>query len=311
MVLNKIGLTGSSGMLGRHLHAALQAAGAEVAAVSRSGTDGSAVWDLNEWLSIESFDKIFGEAAAVIHAGAIINPAISGGDARLFDVNVRACANLAEWALRRSIPLVFVSSGSVYANPDAGHLTESAPLGANTLGGVYGMSKLMAEDILSRYRARGLKLAIVRPSSLYGCGGPAAQTLYKFLGAAARGETIELTPPVDDRIDFLHAADLSDAIIRLIQHACWDTFNIASEQPVSIYELAAACVDVAGYGAVHVCDGEGSERASLRRLFLDASLARTCLCWRPAVGLRLGLGMVLSGQLLAAERVITNQTVRV
>lgn len=300
MVLNKVGLTGSSGMLGRHLRAALEAAGAGVTALSRSGADGSIAWDLRDWLSMEGLDNIFGQATAVIHGGAITDPAISGDEARLFDVNVRVCANLAEWALRRSIPLVFISSGSVYADPDLGHLTESAPLGANTVGGAYGMSKLMAEDILSRYRAGGLKLAIVRPSSLYGYGGPATKTLYRFLDTAARGGIIELTPPVDDRIDFLHAADLSDAIIRILQQAYWDTFNISSEQPISIFELATTCIDAAGQGGLRLSYSNSSERASTRRLFLDASSARKCLGWRPAIGLRSGLRMVLSGRLLAA-----------
>jgi UDP-glucose 4-epimerase len=308
MVLSKVGLTGSSGMLGRHLHAALQAAGAEVSAVSRSGSDGSLVWDHGEWLSMEMLDELFGEAIAVIHAGAIVDAPISDGGPHLFDVNVRVCANLAGWALRRSIPIVFVSSGSVYAEPDAGYLTESTMLGANKLGGAYGMSKLMAEDILSRYRALGLKLAIVRPSSLYGYGGPSAKLIYKLLGAALRGETIELMPPVNDRIDFLHAADLSNAIIEILRRDCWETFNIASQQPVSIYELATACIDVVGRGDLRLYESISSESAYLQRLFLDASLAREYLDWKPLIDLRYGLGMVLSGQLLAAEAFATNQT---
>ncbi len=309
MVLGRVGLTGATGMLGRHIRAALEAVEAQVVPVSHSGRDGTAQWDMAEWLTADALDALFGDVHAVVHAGAIVDSAAAGSEARMFDVNVRACANLAEWAVSRSSPLVFISSASVYADPDSGHLSEDAPLGANQLGGFYGMTKLMAEDILGRYRPRGLKLAVVRPSSLYGHGGPASKMLYKFLGLAARGETIDLTPPVDDRVDFLHAADFSSAVVGVLESACWDTLNIASERPVSIRELALACVEATGRGSVRVQEAEPLERLPLRRFFLDATAARERLGWASAIGIQQGLEMVLSGQLLAEQASLSDQTV--
>jgi len=306
VVLGRIGLTGATGMLGRHMRAALETAGACVVPVSRSGSDGTAQWDMAKWLTAEALDTLFGDVQAVVHAGAIVDSIAAWGEGRMFDVNVRACANLAEWAVSRSIPLVFISSASVYADPDSGHLSEDAPLGANQLGGFYGMTKLMAEDILGRYRLRGLKLAVVRPSSLYGYGGPAAKMIYKFLDLAARGETIDLIPPVDDRVDFLHAADLSGAVVGVLKRACWDTLNIASERPVSIRELALACVEVTGRGSVRVQEAEPSERAPLRRLFLNATAARERLGWRSTIGIQQGLEMVFCGQLVAGQTSLSN-----
>lgn len=306
MVLNKIGLTGSSGMLGRHLCAAFKAIGSDVAAVSRSGADDSARWDMVEWLTADSLDTLFGKVQAVVHAGAIVNSADAGSQARMFDVNVRACANLAEWAVSRSVPIVFVSSASVYADPDSGHLSEDSPLGPNQIGGFYGITKLTAEDILRHYRAKGLKLAVVRPSSLYGFGGPQSKMLYRFLNLAARGETIDLKPPVEDRIDFLHAADLSDAVVGILEKACWDTFNIASERPVSIRELALACIETTGRGRVKVQGAEPSEVPALRRFCLDATAARKRLGWKSTIGIRQGLEMVLLGRVLSAQASLSN-----
>jgi nucleoside-diphosphate-sugar epimerase len=245
---------------------------------------------------------------AVVHAGAIVESTDTWSEVRMFDVNVRACINLAEWAVYRSIPLVFISSASVYADPDSGRLSEDAPLGTNQLGGFYGMTKLMAEDILRRYRPRGLKLAVIRPSSLYGFGGPASKMIYRFLGLAMRGQTIDLMPPVDDRVDFLHAADLSVAIVEVLKRGCWDTFNIASERPASIRDLALACVETAGRGNVRLQEAKLSERAPLRRFFLNATAARERLGWTPTIGIQQGLKMVLCGQLLA-EQTSFNQTV--
>ena len=310
MVLSRIGLTGSSGMLGRHLRAAFKAVGTDVVAVSRSGADGSAKWDMAEWLPPERLDMLFGDVQAIVHAGAIVDSAAAGSQARMFDVNVRACANLAEWGVSRSIPFVFISSASVYVDPDSGHLSEGAPMGANQIGGFYGMTKLMAEDILGRYRARGLKLAVLRPSCLYGYGGPESKMLYKFLSLAARGKTIDLTPCIEDRIYFLHAADLSNAVVGLLKRACWDTLNIASERPVSIRELALACVETAGRGHVRVQDAEPSEVPPLRRFYLDATAARERLGWTSTIGIHQGLEMVLSGRFVAGQASLFNQAER-
>lgn len=287
-------------MLGRHLRAALNAVGAEVVAVSRSGADGSAVWDLAEWKSEDDLDELFPDVQALVHAGALIPSDVTIERARLFDTNVRACANIAQWALIRKVPLVFVSSASVYANPNKPILREDAPRGWNDLGGFYGCTKLLAEDILDRFRERGLKLAIVRPSALYGFGGLRSKMLYRFLDMAARGRTIKLTPPVEDRVDFVHAIDLSSAIVKIIERNCWDTFNIASGAPVSVQELAAFCVEAADGGRVEVASADHAATPS-HRFFLDTNRAQQQLGWRPTIGIKQGLDLVLAEQLIAAK----------
>lgn len=194
MVLNRIGLTGASGMLGRHLRAAMEAGGAQVVAVSHTGSADTTSWDLSEWMSEAALDSLFPDIQAIVHAGALISADPLCEQARLFDTNVRACVNIAKWSLTKGIPLVFVSSGSVYADPETPFLSEDAMRGPNNLGGFYGMTKLLAEDLLERFRSCGLQLAIVRPSSLYGFGGPRSKMLYRFLETAARGGTISLAP---------------------------------------------------------------------------------------------------------------------
>jgi UDP-glucose 4-epimerase len=306
MVLGRVGLTGATGMLGRHLHAALNAAGADVVSVSRTSGDGVIEWDLSKWLQHKELDELFSGVRAVVHAGALVQPKGEVDQAHLFDVNVRACANLAEWALAKSISLVFISSGSVYADPSADQLNEDSRLGANELGGFYGITKLLAEDVFARYRAQGLNVAVVRPSALFGSGGPREKMLYKFLETAVRGDAISLLPPVEDRVDFVHAADLSDAVIRILKRHCWETFNVASGAPVSIRELAATCVNAAGRGSCDVADGMVT-RPPLQRFFLNTNLAQRRLDWHSRITLRQGLAMVLAGE-LTVESLSLNET---
>lgn len=293
-------MTGATGMVGRHISAALQSAGVEVVPVSQSGLNGSAIWDLAEWQNEESLDAIFPKIQVIIHAGALISSTSMPASHRLFDVNVRACANIAQWALKRNIPIVYLSSGSVYANPDGPSLKEDALRGWNNLSGSYGMSKLLAEDIFDRFRSQGLKVAIVRPSVIFGFGGSKGKLPYRFLDLAVCDDVIRLTPPVDDRIDFIHAADLATAIVKVIEKDFWRTINIASGRPVSVRELAISCVNVARLGRVEV-KFDDNLTASVNRFFLDTKLAQEQLGWSSKIGIQEGLNMVLSKQLIALK----------
>lgn len=301
MVLNKIGLTGSSGMLGRHLRAALQEAGADVVAVSRSGADGSVTWDLSEWLDMEVLDKLFADTQAIVHAGAFVQPSGKVDEARMFDANVRACLNLGLWAMSRNLPLLYISGAIVYADPCALLQRESAPLGWSGLGGFYGFSKLLAEDVLMRLRQQGLRLCILRPTSIYGHGIGADKMVSRFLATAGRNEIIELARPVEDRIDIVHAADVSAATVAALTGECWEILNVSSGEPVSIMELAEACVAVAGSGHIKVKGEAPANYKASVTYSLDISRASECIDWRPSIGLREGLAMLTHGQCLSSS----------
>lgn len=298
MVLERIGLTGATGMLGRHLRAALEAAGADVVAVSRSDADGAAVWDLAEWREPVALDALFPGVQAVVHAGALVLPSGKVDEARMFDANVRACLNLGQWAMSRSLPLVYVSGAIVYADPCASLQKESAELGWSGLGGFYGFSKLLAEDVLMRLRQQGLKLAVLRPTSIYGQGITAEKMVRRFLSVAAAGDVIELVQPVEDRIDIVHAADVSSATVAVLERECWDTLNVSSGKPISVRELAAACLAVAGRGSVSIGGALPADYRPATKYSLDITRARDRLGWQPQIDVRTGLAMLLRGQYL-------------
>lgn len=298
MVLNKIGLTGASGMLGRHLRAALQVAGADVVAVSRSGADDSVAWDLSEWLDMEVLDKLFAGAQAIVHAGACVELSGEIDEARMFDANVRACLNLGQWAMSRNLPLLHISGAIVYANPCGLMQKESAPLGWSGLGGFYGFSKLLAEDVLMRLRQQGLKLCVLRPTSIYGHGIGVDKMVPRFLATAARNEVIELTQPVEDRVDIVHAADVSAATVAALRTECWETLNVSSGKPISIIELAEDCVAVAGSGRIKVKGEAPTNYKASVTYSLDISRAGERIDWRPFIGVRKGLVMLMHEQCL-------------
>jgi UDP-glucose 4-epimerase len=298
MVLGRVGLTGATGMLGRHLHTALHEAGADVIAVSRTVEDGVAGWDLANWLEQEELDQLFPKVRAVVHAGAFVQPSGEVDQARMYDANVRACLNLGQWALSRGIPLIHISGAIVYADPCLPSQDESAPLGWSGMGGFYGFSKLLAEDVLERLRQQGLQIAILRPTSIYGCGLDESKIVQRFLSLATKDRVIELSEPIEDCVDLVHAADVARAVVSVLQCECWDTLNLASGNPVSIKTLALASLDVAGCGRVTITGITPLDYRPKVTYSLDISRAKERLGWVPSIGISRGLKMLLRRQYL-------------
>lgn len=291
MVLKVIAVTGATGMLGRHVSAALTAEGFNVVPCSRGGESVSGcTWDLTQWKSERELDALFDGVDAVVHAGAAVPKAgllLDDGDT--FNANVRACFNLAGWARRRSKPVVYISGAVVYADINRDGIQESDPLGHSGLGGLYGMTKLLGEDVLRREEQCGMKLAVLRPTSIYGAGLAPGKMLTNFLETARRGGTIELKPPVEDRIDFVHAADVADAVARVLHTAIWETFNIGSGRTTSVLELAEACVRVAGCGEVKVQAGAESAPKGSVRFGVNCARASSRLGWQAHMDLLDGI----------------------
>ena len=302
MVLNRVLVTGASGMVGRQIAAILAAAGIGCIATSRTRPDAlpsSCTWvaaDLTDHRDPAALDALFGDVDAIVHTAAII-PA-SDGRTRprsMFDINVGASIDLAQWATENNLPFVFLSSSSVYAEPDRDGIVETDPTGANALAGLYGISKLTAEMALGAQAELGLKLAVIRPSAVYGPGLPEGKMLANFLATVRNGGTISLNPPVEDRIDFVYAGDVARAVRDVLTHAVTGTFNIGAGQLCRIDELAEACVRAAGRGDVSV-RFEKPSREPITRFGLDCALARAQFGYAPAYPLDAGLAAMLSAE---------------
>ncbi len=267
-------------MVGRHVLRLLDRKGIPRLATSRRaprhlyGASWSA-WDLQEWRSTATLDHDFPGVGAVIHLAAVV-PNTLGTDAssEIFDVNVRGTACIAQWALQRNLPLVYLSSATVYADPQRAGIVESDDTirGAGEFG-FYALSKLLAEEALRCLAPRGAPLCILRPSSIYGAGLPAGKMIPKFLRQAAAGQCIEIGRPEDDRVDLIHADDVAAAMLFAVEREASGVFNIASEAPATIAQIAQACVDAVGAGSVRVVGGPAG-RAPQTRFALRCRAAR-------------------------------------
>ncbi len=295
MVLGRIGLTGSTGLLGRHIKAALMIAGADIVCATKTGIDGTRLWNLEHWLTDVTFDEIFGEVSALVHVGARVTHSGAIEDSQIFDSNVRACLNLGQWALKRNIPVVHVSGAIVYANPWALVQKESSQTGWSGFGGFYGLSKLLAEDVFERLRQQGLQVCILRPTSIYGYGMSGDKLISRLLSSAYSDMILELSEPVDDCFDLIHATDVAIAVVSVLNKKSWETFNISSGNPVSFLSLAQCCVEVVGKGQISIVGSKPSlGYLPAVRYSLDNRYALDELGWKPIINLQLGLQMQFS-----------------
>jgi len=305
MVLKNIAVTGASGMLGRHIVAALEFADFNVITCSRpsSSLQIENCWDLRDWRAEKEFDELFKSVDAIIHAGAAVpNGKDVSNDGWLFDVNVRASFNVAHWARKRRLPLIYISGAIVYADPGREKIGEASRLGENGLGGFYGLTKLLTEDLLGREKAAGLKLTILRPSSIYGYGLGTKKMLCSFLNHAQSGHVIELSEPVEDSVDLVHAADVANAVVRVLKSSKWGIYNLSSGCNTTVNDLAKMCVSVVGQGAIKIKASNKITRSPVSRFALNCALAKQDLGWSAHVSLSTGLRALYDNEIVVVRQ---------
>jgi len=282
-----VAVTGASGMVGRHVDAALAGEGIASLRVGR------AQWDLNQWLDDADLDRIFSAADAIVHAGAAV-PGVerSWSLRQSLDVNFRASLNLADWVRRRDKHLVFISTASLYADPAKVDIVETDAVTTRPISGFYGLTKLMCEQALEHLAAAGLRCCAIRPSSPYGSGMRPSQMVPTMLARASRGEDIVVKPPARDRVNLIHAADLATAIVRALKAGATGLFNVAGPRAVSIAEIAEHCVAAAGKGRVILPDHD-AESPQVRFQLLDRK-ASSAFGYAPRIDLGEGLRRMLA-----------------
>jgi len=282
--MNEIAVTGANGMTGSHMMSLLKSKGIPAKAVTRQE------WDLTKWKSFDELDHIFGLVSAIFHFGAQLPFNDFKNDnqqtQQIFDVNIRSCLNLAEWAKLRNIPIIFISSAVVYKDPHASKITETDSKVVNGFGGFYGYSKFLAESIFSHLSAEGLKCIILRPSSIYGCGLSSEKLVQSYINIASSGGKIKVVKS-NNRINLIHAYDVVNAALKAYINSAWGVFNISSDTSNSILEIAEIAVSISEKGSIDIIDN--LDNNCFERFDLDSKLAKKDFGFEARVNLKEGM----------------------
>jgi UDP-glucose 4-epimerase len=240
----RIAMTGGRGRLAPFIAAHLSAGDSEVVSFSRSqGDHFQQISLLTEPRTLADFD-------AVLHLGWSTVPLTSeerpgleqATDLPLLQDILDACA-----AVRRSPHLVFFSTAAVYGNTIVS-ATEETP--CNPLGR-YARAKLLAEEVIRAAcgHHRALRCSILRVSNVFGSinNSTKPQGIIPRICRAIHDETLmSIWGDGKNTKDYLFLTDFLDAVQTVVACGLTGTFNVASEQSLSVNNIVSIVESLTG-----------------------------------------------------------------
>ena len=146
----------------------------------------------------------------------------------------------------------------------------------------------LMERVASAWRGERMSVSFLRLPEIYGPGQkPEEGLIADWLEAAIAGESRPGFIDLDEKREFLYAADAAYAVFRAVaRDFAGESLAIASGQPASAKDLARAIGEVTG-SPLSLGVGEGSFGGSLP----DSSQVRAEIGWSPRYSLKDGLAM--------------------
>ncbi len=294
-------VTGATGLLGSGLVGELLARGADVVCLVRDWVPGSELvrsGDLararivrGELTDLELVLRALNEheVDSVFHLGA---QTIVGTAARsplsTFEANIRGTWLLLE-ACRLLGPQVkrvlVASSDKAYGCQSVLPYKEDAPLAGRF---PYDVSKSCTDLIsLSYHHSYGLPVAITRCGNLFGAGDLNWSRLVPgTIRSALAGERPVIRSDGTYVRDYFYVRDAVHSYLTLAERmpdpaVVGRAFNFGNETPVTVLELVDHILRVMGRTDL-VPDVRGEASREIREQYLDCSLARSVLDWKPS-----------------------------
>ena len=291
----RVWVAGHRGMVGSATVRALEARGdCEILTVGREALDLADGGAVRAWLKREKPDAIVMAAAKV---GGILANATYPADF-LYD-NLMIEANVIDGAHRADVNrLLFLGSTCIYPKLAPQPIPESALLTGplETTNEAYAIAKIAGIKLCEAYRTQhGRDYISAMPTNLYGPGDnfdletshvlPAL--IAKFHLAKEQGSSVTLWGSGTARREFLHADDLANALVFLLEtYSQPEHINIGTGEDQTIAELARMIADVVGYDAA--IEFDRSKPDGTPRKCTDTRKLRA-LGWEPSIALEDGL----------------------
>jgi GDP-4-dehydro-6-deoxy-D-mannose reductase len=249
-------VSGAGGFIGQAVTAALNAAGAEVAAVSRtllSGVGashalGPAPWKAEQWREVLETTR----PDVIFHLAGVAR----GSDADIFDANVVSARGLFGALEQTGLDATIVLAGS--ATEYGASLRDGIPACEDSPTepvSAYGRSKLQQTlDGLEFARASGRRVVSARIFNVIGPGMPVHLALGDFARQIARmpaSEDVLVTGNLDVARDFVSAGQTAEALLKLAASEFSGVVNVCSGVPISLKALVDRMIAASGR-AIHI-----------------------------------------------------------
>ena len=272
---------GAHGFLGRHVAAALCAAGAPVIAVGRSDSG-------HLGAALRRAAVIFYLAGTVTPQTAESAPDLVRADHLAFTGLLASCGRLG------TLPVLVLASsgGTVYDSAVPAPYAETAPTRPTT---AYGCAKFALEQ--EALAANGvIRPLVVRLSNVYGPGQRARDGLgviAHWLDAARSGSQPVLYGDPDVARDYVFVGDVASALAGVwirreeLADSCPVILNVGSGRPASLSRVfRVVCAAVGRDLSLAAVPARGFDRQDV---WLEIAKASDKLGWRPEVSLEEGV----------------------
>lgn len=235
-----IGITGSEGLIGTALAAALAAQGHHVRRLDLRLPPGHP--GRGSVLDLATVEDLARGCDGLVHLAAVSRVILGERDPpACLRTNVAGTTNVlaaARAALSRPFVLL-ASSREVYGQAEALPVREDAPLAPVN---VYGRSKAQAEAALQAAREQGLRAAVLRFSNVYGSiHDHADRVVPAFACAAALGAPLRVDG-ASHTFDFTHLTDTVEGLLLAIQALAHSEdlppLHLLTGEPTTLGELA-------------------------------------------------------------------------
>lgn len=283
----RVAVTGVNGFVGRHLVPELVSAGVDVVGVGHE--EAAAPDGLSDYVSQ---DLTAGwprglDVDAVVHLAGLsaVGPSFADPQ-RYLDQNSAMVTHLAEGVLDEAprVRVLVVSSGAVYDAHQDLPLDEDSRIGFSS---PYVVSKVLVENQVAYYAARGLDAVVARPFNHIGPGQGPGFLLPDLLAgaetAAATGEPLRVGD-LDTRRDYTDVRDVVRANRLLVEaeHLDERTFNVCSGRSWSGRELLGLLESEWAHGAVAVeVDASRIRPGDPAEIVGDGTRIAKAVGWRP------------------------------
>ena len=267
---------------------------------------------LGSILNPDLVDDVVGRCEAVFHLAAAVGvQLIVNHPLRSLATNIRGSEIVFEKANKYGTRVLVTSSSEIYGKNRSDRLREDddrilgSPLKSRW---AYSEAKAIDEILAYTYwREKGLPAVIVR---LFNTVGPRQTGAYgmvipRFVAQALRHEPITVYGDGTQTRCFCYVGDIVRALAALLAHpdAYGRVFNLGSDEEISITALAEMVKQETGsaselrYVAYEDAYEEGFE--DMARRVPDTSRARVLVGFRPTVGVREIIRLVIAEQTLA------------
>ena len=154
----------------------------------------------------------------------------------------------------------------------------------------YAVSKAAFDQHLEiMHRISGFPMNIVRPSNAYCPGQQAHRIIPKAIICALAGQKLKLQGGGKAEKSYLHATDLSAAIMTILKHGeVGRVYNCGPESPLSIRAIVMACAAACGIDYRDLIEDAPDRVGQDSRYWLDSSRLKD-LGWHQSIGIITGI----------------------